>query len=272
MKLTKTIARSLKLFCSLLSCLAFMTAGAETLKFDFSAILQPLSPNFALPLLGGGNGLSLVLERNTIRPGERWSEAYLEIKENLPPDAVELRAFIYDSQKDGHLVAEKMVIPSGLSARLSVDLRTLGLSAARLRVELAVNKVLQDAVETFLYAAPPQKILTPGERVKILLSPATTNLDALQPVTFGFPLPPGSLWAPQALRLVDNCGQEIPFQFETTALWAPDGSIKWGRFDSVVNVSSGCWVEVNQAEGLLPDQPVETKKTARGIKITIGQT
>ena len=67
------------------------------------------------------------------------------------------------------------------------------------------------------------------------------------PVTFGAPFPAGSLWDVARLRVVDLQGNELPAQKEVAGRWAPDGAIKWVRFDALVSAAAGCVVELADA-------------------------
>ena len=63
------------------------------------------------------------------------------------------------------------------------------------------------------------------------------------PVTLGVPFPAGALWDADRVRVVNQAGESLPHQKEVTGLWAPDGSVKWMRFDALVAPQDGCFVE-----------------------------
>jgi hypothetical protein len=99
--------------------------------------------------------------------------------------------------------------------------------------------------EIFLSAQDPEHPLKEGEKVKILIDvPEGVEKVEGWPVMVGVPFPAGALWDPGHVRLVDKNGKEIPNQKEVTGLWAPEGAIKWLRFDALVTSGQECFMEI----------------------------
>lgn len=141
-----------------------------------------------------------------------------------------------------------------------IDLRTPELSKARLRVEV------------FLSARDCEQPLKPGQRIKVLID-LPKGIDTVErcPITFGVPFPAGVLWSTDILRLVDSQSQEVPSQKEAVGLWAPEGAIKWVRFDALVSSRRGCFVEFSRpTRSVPPEQRITVRKQAETIVVDTG--
>ena len=67
-------------------------------------------------------------------------------------------------------------------------------------------------------------------RLRLVVRNGALSDQADAPVTVGVPWPAGALQAPDALRLLDAAGKELPLQTEVLSRW-PDGSVKWALLD-----------------------------------------
>lgn len=190
------------------------------------------------------DSIELNFERAHARPGDRWIEGDIAItlaQRNLA-DVQVAAAVVAPS---GETVARCEVVPPRRTGRVLVDMRSLTLSQAVLKVDLrAGNETLAQA-RAELTAAGPEQPLRAGRRIEVHLDlPAGVASVQAWPVTFGVPFAPGQLWDATRLRLVDARGRPIPHQSEVVGRWAPEGAIKWVRFDALVSSEDGCFVEV----------------------------
>lgn len=85
-----------------------------------------------------------------------------------------------------------------------------------------------------------------------------------EPVRGGVPFPQGELFDPQAARLLDARGGEVPAQFAPLAHWGRDGSIKSLGVDFLANVSPGSEAEYRLEYGRAP-APAERPPLARDM-------
>lgn len=196
-------------------------------------------------LLTSGKGLRVEFERLEARPGERWIEGTIR----LTPTSGDMESYRLTAALfrpgESKPVDKTTVTPSADRGTLKVDLRRHGLEKAHLRVTLAEADHITGSVEAFLSARGPERPLGADARIAVKID-LPDGIDAIDswPVTFGVPFSAGALWDVAELRVVDGKGRELPSQCEASGLWAPEGSVKWVRFDALVNSTDGCYVEV----------------------------
>ncbi len=268
-------------------------SGAESLVFDFSP--DPLAKFRKAPdppaaaeeqsaaeteeavaadarLLTSGNGLRLDFERLEARPGERWIEGSVRLRPTrVGLESCKLTAALF-RPGESQPVAEITVTPIDERGRLRVDLRRHGLAKARFRVTLTEGDQVTGSVEAFLSARSPERPLDPDMRIPVEID-VPDGIDAARswPVTFGVPFPAGALWDTAGLRVVDGKGTELPSQCEVTGLWAPEGSVKWVRFDALVNSKDGCYVQVaGESKRSNPAKAITLKSHGDDIVVDTG--
>ncbi|MCD6359673.1 MAG: hypothetical protein J7M38_02340 [Armatimonadetes bacterium] len=199
-----------------------------------------------------GPPLALGADTAVARPGERWIELPVTIN---PGDAPLARMQVTARlTAGGRTVAEATAIPSRPSGRVRADLRTLAVSKATLVVELAHDgtRLAQARAKLSARVAEP---LPAGKRIEVRLDlPEGVDAVRRRPVTFGVPFPEGSLWDISSLRVVNGAGRPIPYQAEVAARWAPEGAVRWVRFDALVTSGEGCFVEVAPPGGVTDPQ------------------
>ena len=220
-------------------------------------------------LMSTGRALRLRFERLEARPGERWIVGDIRVIPTRGPlEACKLTASLF-RPGESNPVDETVVTPSQEQGALNVDLRRHGLTNASLRVTVTEQGKVTGCTEAFLSAANPDKPLAAGTRIPIRIDlPEGIEAVTSWPVTFGVPFRAGTLWDTSRLRVVDKTGNPLPFQCEATGLWAPEGAIKWMRFDALVSSDKGCSVEV--AAPTIPSQPAQTLTLIRrGNAITV---
>ncbi|MBI3945327.1 MAG: hypothetical protein HY321_05375 [Armatimonadetes bacterium] len=271
---------SLGVLCCGIAILGDPSAADTAIRLDFSpSPLEQLgeSPETMAPAeqpwrAAAGEGVRLTVPRPYARPGERWIDLALA----LDPQGTELaqtrvRARLFDLGA-GQPVEEVSAVPGRTTGTLGVDLRRLGLKEARLSVELLREGERLGAAEVFLSARPCETPLPPGQRIAVAVDvPEGPGPLAAWPVTFGVPFPAGALWDADGLRLVDKAGKEIPCQKEVIGRWAPEGSVKWVRFDALVDSEQGCFVEVAApGAGSLPAAPVRVAEQDGKVVLETG--
>lgn len=208
-------------------------AHAELLEFDFSPSAATVSEHVMPQAPTAGHWMRAEADRTDIRPGERWAEMMLAIE---PPQAaagnLELRATLTDFI-EGQLIAEKSFRPTGKRGILRADLRSPWLSRAIVRVELLENGRPVDAAQA-VFSAADESLPWPEKGVRVEVDfPPEAGTTSEWPVSFGVPAPAGTIWNADALRLVDAQGRPVPAQREVIAYWAPQGSVKWVRFETL---------------------------------------
>ena len=212
-----------------------------------------------------GEPLELVVPRTYARPGDRWLETNLKV--NMPPASLhqaEVRAQLL-KPTGGKALAEVKAVPTRPAGKVLIDLRTLKLAEANLRVQLREQGKLVAQEEVQLTARGPEQPLKPGQKIPVHLD-LPAGIDSVQnwPVYIGVPFPAGTLWDIDAVRLVDRSGRQLPHQREAIAHWAKDGAIKWVRFDALVNSADGCFVEV-----ATPQPMPKPKELLQGLDLSI---
>ncbi|MDP6356009.1 MAG: sugar-binding protein, partial [Planctomycetota bacterium] len=202
-----------------------------------------------------GDALQVTFERTVLRPGERWLTGRARLLGDLNLKSIRLRASLF-ALGGGRPVGEATATPVRHAGQISLDLRSNRIRRGRLVVELFQEDERIGLSEVFVSAEECPAPLRDGKKIKVIIDPPQ-GADTVEtwPVTFGAPFPAGALWDADRLRLVDGIGKEIPCQKDVTAKWAPDGSIKWVRFDANVSSKSDCFVEVRSASAK-PDQGV----------------
>jgi len=242
------------------------------LVFSDAAAAREAAPQTAAPKsTAAGDALRVEFERCAARPGDRWLEARLRVQPKSGRlGGARVRARLFALGK-AQAVADVAVVPERCQGRLAVDLRSFGLTRARVCVELLEADECTSVVEAFVSAQPCEMPLKPGRRIAVLLDlPAGIDAVDTWPVTFGLPLPAGATWDAKQLRLVDQNGREIPAQKEVTGLWAPEGALKWVRFDALVSSRDGCFVEVAPRRGATPAKTLTVKESDGKVVIDTG--
>ena len=225
-----------------LSALEFQGVRPAAGKVEKPAALAPLPGDVGATL---GDALDLRLERTTIPAGERYAEVPFRLRAGETPlGRLRLESTVH-ALGGGEPLGRAECRPTRLSGRLVLDMRRLGLPKAAVGLTLRDGQRVLGRATVLLSAKAPSVSFRKGERAKILLDPPKgAKPDSVWPVTFGAPFPAGALWDASRVRLVDARGREVPHQKEASGLWGPDGSVKWLRFDALVNPGEGaCYVE-----------------------------
>lgn len=218
-----------------------------------------------------GTGLRLQLERDYLRPGERFLEYFLWLTPAAPMAETRLRETVFDFAT-GRQIQSAVITPSATRLLRQLDLRTLGLDKVRLRVELSREDRLIGTAEAVLRANRAAPAPAAGQTIPVLLD-MPAGIDSIRdwPVTFGMPFPAGGLWELDDLRVVDRAGADVPFQAEITGRWAPEGAIKWVRFDALADSARGLAVTTGApGPGARPPAPVTLVKNAGGVEVDTG--
>ena len=215
-----------------------------------------------------GNSLGIYADRTYARPGERW----IEIDCKVSPTRVSLENTRIDVKLFGLAqttpVETFSTVPQRERGRLDVDLRSYGLDTAEVSVELFEGEERTGASKFILTARPCKTPLKPGDRITMIMDVPEGVQPSRHPVTLGVPFPAGALWDADRVRVVNRAGELLPHQKEVTGLWAPDGSIKWMRFDTLVTSQDGCFVEFGQPSGnVAPSTPL--KVIERGDRVIV---
>ena len=209
-----------------------------------------------------GTALAVECSRPYARPGDRYIEAKLAI---VPGPALlgelKLRGRL-KPVRSAKAAAEVAITPTRSQGRAVVDLRAAGLDAATLDLTLEAGGTVIGAATLLLHAKPAVLALKPGQRIPVPIGlPDGASAVNDWPVVFGFPFPEGALWDPAQVRLVDRDGKEIAHQKEVSGRWAPDGAVKWLRFEALVSSDKGCYLEVAAAtEKAKPTNPVRVSE------------
>jgi len=215
-----------------------------------------------------GQGLLIHVERPYARPGERFVEVGLSIQPPGRLDQCRVTAAICEVT-DAVARAQVSVVPTHEKSTLLVDLRSLRMRRARLAVELYDGEKRLGVGGVFVHAQECEAPLEEGRRIAVKLdAPDDVELARTTPVTFGAPFAAGALWDKGRVRLVDSEGSELSHQTEVMARWAPEGSVKWLRFDTLVDPRKGCFIEV--AQPTRPAQPLRLVEDDNEITIDTG--
>lgn len=206
-----------------------------------------------------GNALVANFGRLEARPQDRWIEAqlYTDPKGALRNSRLEAALFAID---DGKVIASERIVPGQYMGRLLVDPRAARVSAANLVIRVVEGENTTGRAATRLLLGASKQALPNADRVGLTVDvPPAVDAGSPWPATFGVPFPAGALWDVEQVRLVDTSGKEVPHQKEIIARWAPDGAIKWVRFDTAVSAGAGCAVEMAASTGAAPAAPVQVK-------------
>jgi hypothetical protein len=225
------------------------------------------------PLLSVGKGINLTIEKLSIRPGERWNEVLVDlIQDSSSINEKNVILTLFDIGKPDILEKES-VVPKSRFGRLLIDLRRHDLEEARLSIEFFVqNKCLRRS-EAILSASKIENPLKPDQKITINIDlPSEINTLEKWPVCFGVPFASGAIWDLNNLSLVNDIDQDIPHQKEITALWAPDGSIKWVRFDTFVSSSKNIFVKISACRSKSKPKPsIEVIKNGDEVLVRNGK-
>ena len=257
-----------------------------------------------------GKSLGVHVDRAYARPGERWIEIDFKVTPmEVALDATRIDVKLYPFAQTTPTATFSMV-PEQARGRLDVDLRRHGLDTAEMSVEVFEGEERTGASKFVLTARPCVAPLEPGDRIAMtvdvpeglgpgqgVLPPDRPPLgirptDARggrapgrggaraepshqiargYPVTLGVPFPAGALWDTDRVHVVNQAGKLLPQQKEVTGLWAPDGSIKWMRFDAIVTPEDGCFVECGQPNGdVAPPTPLTVVEEGGKVIVDTG--
>jgi len=247
-------------------------ASTEGSTLVFQGVPEPVRTAGAKAPAGRPARLNVTVERPSARPGERWIEADLLVQPGAAGLAeLRLTAAVFKLGETAP-AARATAVPERSRGRLLVDLRSLGLSRARLCVKLSRGEKLLDTAEVLLSTREAERPLQPGQKIAVKLDlPEGIEKVESWAVTFGVPFPAGALWDAERIRLVDGKGREIPHQKEVTGLWAKDGAVKWVRFDALLSSDGECFVEAAPAaEGSGPAAPVKVTEQAGKVVLDTG--
>jgi hypothetical protein len=224
----------------------FTPSSAE--KFSSNLSLQKKIDHFVSSQPVEGKTLSIYLDHNYARPGERWIEVECNIKpEKTLLEKTRVEAKIYGGLDYSELKDNLSIVPQRNRGRLEIDLRSLKLEQAKVQIRVLEDNQLTGFSEFVLIAQPCQTPFEVGKQVAVKIdTPAGLDKKAVYPLTFGVPFPAGAIWDADQVRLVDEKGKELPCQKEVTGRWAPEGAIQWLRFDALVTPKDGCFMEVVQ--------------------------
>ncbi len=218
-----------------------------------------------------GDSLDLYVDRSYARPGERWIEIDCRMLPSTTPlEKTRLDVKLFEVAGTTP-VAEFSTSPTRNRGKLAVDLRHHDLRVAELSIELFEEGRRTAATRFRLEARPCETPFQPGDTAALTIDvPDGVSPSVAYPVTFGVPFPAGALWSEDEVRLTDESGRAIPHQKEVTALWAPDGAIKWMRFDALVTPENGCRVERTDRPDKGPVAPETPLRVTRdGDEVTI---
>ena len=218
-----------------------------------------------------GESLSIQIDRSYARPGERWIEVDCQITPALPLAQTVVRVQLF-RMAEATPVETFTITPERQRGRIDVDLRSHGLDAAELAVEVLEGKTRTGASRFLLTAQPGAETLSIGDRIPMRIDVPEGLDDAVPyPVVLGVPFPAGALWDMSRVRVIDRTGSPIPHQKQVTGLWADEGSIKWMRFDALTTPNRGCFVEVSEPSGdVAPAVPLRVQEDGGGIVVDTG--
>ena len=219
------------------------TAG--TLVFE--GVPEPTTADATDPAAVTGEPMTVRFDRTAARPGERWIEGEVSVRPDHVAAGATVRA-VLQRRNGGEELARMEAPATQASGLVSADLRSLDLIEAQLTVELVREGQAVATQSVALGTTAPEQPLTAATRIPINIDPPAGAAPlASWPVTFGVPFPAGALWDADAVRLVDDTGAEVPSQREATATWAPEGAIKWLRFDTSVSSGRQYFIEARPA-------------------------
>ena len=217
-----------------------------------------------------GNSLVVRVDRSVARPGERWIEVECRFSPSrVPLKQTRLEVKLFEGIGAAKPIESFSVVPERSRGRIQIDLRRRQLSKAWAVLEF-FEGAERTAVSGFRLAAEAcARPIRPGERIPVLLDVPAGVVGVVEcGVTFGVPFPAGALWDADRVHIVDGAGKPLPHQKEITGRWAPDGSIKWMRFDAFVAAGKGCFVEVADAAAS-PEPPSAVRVSERNGKVVI---
>ncbi|MDQ3621569.1 MAG: hypothetical protein M3463_03645 [Verrucomicrobiota bacterium] len=200
----------------LLAAAAPALVAAEILRLDFSPSpiarfeqdleKYRLKNGLAARSVAASAPIALTFDRNSARPGERWLEGQLVLRDApLSSAQIEVELFALGARTP---VAKTSAPAQHARGTVAIDLRTANLSEARLVASLVSQDQRLAVAEAFVSAKSPDKVLENGTRIPILLDvPAGANSADRAVVTFGVPFAAGTLWDVNRLRLVDSQGR-----------------------------------------------------------------
>ncbi len=260
------------------ACILFHPAAGRCsapVKIEFSNLANVL-PWEETPSALNYRGVKLHSCRETLMSSERWLDILVKLgNEDKVPGETRLVVRIKDRDSEKVLFEDNSAVTSS-KALVRMDMRSLGIEQARLRVEWTDKdgKILGIG-ETWISADPVGR-LEPGTRipVKIDLPEGVQKIDGY-PVRFGVPMPAGALWTTEGIRVVDSAGREIPSQLEIAGRWAEEGAVKWLWVDALVTGKTGDEIYLEQGDrgkGSIPSSPVVVKENRGLFTISTGDT
>lgn len=208
-----------------------------------------------------GSGMQASMLNGVVEPFQRYAEILLG--GSIFDSPVSLNARVYDIDS-GAVLADGEMERAAQGALLSIDMRAITVPLVRVRIS-AVNQAGKRAVTEAL-VRHSAKVPTPlPEAIQIHLNrPDGENARQAADVTFGVPFPAGSLWDKSGLYLSDQDGHPVPAQIETTALWAPSGSIRWLRVDAQAPAEGHLYLKF-KGQPTLPKSALSVHTNDRGL-------
>ena len=219
------------------------------------------------------NGVKLYTGRESIGCWESWIDVLVKLDaKNVPVENTGLLVSVRNMES--RIMAQAKSRVESSEALIRIDMRSLEAERALVRIEWRNNTgILLGMGETWVSADKP-KSLESGTRipVKIDIPEGIESIDRY-PVRFGLPLPRGSLWQGDGLKVMDASGREVPSQLEIAGRWSEEGSVKWIWVDALVSGRTGEEIYVVPGErtrGSFPAVPVRVEKNGGRLIVKTG--
>lgn len=121
--------------------------------------------------------------------------------------------------------------------------------------------------------AGPQRAAADGE-IPLVLHGRDAEPGMLWPFTFGVPFPEGAVRDAERIRLIDDSGEAIPIQVETTGRWFDD-SIRWVLIDTQLPLpreQAYYWLEWGDRvmRGPQPNESIQIQESPERVRINTG--
>ena len=210
---------------------------SEAIKIEFSNLAR-IIPWERSAISQANGGISLFTGRDSIESSDRWMDILVKLEnKDIPVERTSLLVTVNDMES-------RLLVRSASGVRsdraiVRIDMRSLGRERAKARIEWMYEKRLLGSGEIWIMAdeATPLESKT---RIPVRLD-IPEGIDGVKgyPVRFGLPVPRGSLWREDGLKVVEATGRDIPFQLETAGKWSESGSIKWIWIDALITGKDG---------------------------------
>ncbi|OGV52417.1 MAG: hypothetical protein A2017_10900 [Lentisphaerae bacterium GWF2_44_16] len=97
-----------------------------------------------------------------------------------------------------------------------------------------------------------------------------TSFNKPWPITCGVPFPKGKLKDTSSFAVIDKAGKSIPCQFDITATWLEDGSIRWVLLNYVANPRGEYFLTTENANNTSISQKIQVQDNKENILINTG--